>query len=82
MMTNPPGEVVKNESTIVYLPSLPNEKAVKDFDPSTAKFSGSYNLVWTEEQVEMLVSVCRQNFKDGEGEIKTALRESWLRKKN
>jgi phospholipase A2 len=53
MMMNPPAEVVKNEGAMVYLPLLPNEKAVKDFDPSTAKFRGA---VWTEELVEMLVN--------------------------
>jgi len=60
---------------------LPNDKAVPDFDPSTAKFSGSYNLVWTPEQVEMLVKVCVANFQDGEGTVKEALHEAWLRKR-
>ena len=66
---------------MIYMPLLPNEKAVPDFDPSTAKFSGSYNLVWTPEQVEMLVKVCIQNFQDGSGMIKEALHEAWQRKK-
>ncbi len=67
---------------MVYMPMLPNEKAVADFDPSTAKFSGSYNLVWTPEQVETLVKVCVQNFRDGEDTVKQALREAWQRKKD
>lgn len=79
--TNPPANVVLNESTMVYMPLLPNERAVPGFDPSTAKFSGSYNLVWTPEQVEMLVKVCKQNFADGQEDIKTALREAWMKKK-
>jgi phospholipase A2 len=80
-VTNPPAPVCHHEPTVVYMPLLPNEHAVADFDPSTAKFSGSYNLVWTPEQVEMLVKVCASNFRDGEGEIKTALRDAWMRKK-
>jgi cytosolic phospholipase A2 len=60
---------------------LPNEKAVPGFDPSTAKFSGSYNLVWTPEQVEMLIKTCTQNFRDGEATIKQVLRETWEKKK-
>jgi phospholipase A2 len=80
-VTNPPAAVCRKECTMVYLPLLPNERAVEGFDPSTAKFSGSYNLVWTPEQVEMLVKVGTANFHDGEQEIKTALRGAWQRKK-
>jgi phospholipase A2 len=50
-VTNPPAATSRKECTMVYMPLLPNEKAVAGFDPSTAKFSGSYNLVWTPEQV-------------------------------
>jgi cytosolic phospholipase A2 len=80
-VTTPPAPIVSKDCTMVYLPMLPNQKAVPDFDPSTAKFSGSYNLVWTPEQVEILVKVCRQNFRDGEDTVKLALREAWQRKK-
>lgn len=80
-VTNPPAEVHPGECTMIYMPLLPNERAVSDFDPSTAKFSGSYNLVWTPEQVETLVKVCVGNFRDGEDTIKEALHEAWQRKK-
>ena len=63
------------------MPLLPNERAVPEFDPSTAKFSGSYNLVWTEEQVEKLIKVCIQNFKDGEGTIRQLLMEVYEKKR-
>lgn len=78
---NPPADVYPGECTMVYMPILPNERAVPDFDPSTAKFSGSYNLVWTPEQVEMLVKVCSANFEDGEQTVKEALHEAYMRKK-
>ncbi|KIV81589.1 hypothetical protein PV11_03763 [Exophiala sideris] len=78
---NPPAPACLHESTMIYMPLLPNQGAVQDFDPSTAKFSGSYNLVWTREQVDMLVTVCLANFAAGEHTIKTVLRESWLKKK-
>ncbi|KAF2099753.1 FabD/lysophospholipase-like protein [Rhizodiscina lignyota] len=80
-VTNPPAPVCHQECTMVYMPLLPNERAVPDFDPSTAKFSGSYNLVWTAEQVDMLVKVCKQNFHDGHEAIQTALMDAYLRKK-
>ena len=80
-VTTPPAPIVHRDCTMVYMPLLPNEKAVPGYDPSTAKFSGSYNLVWTPEQIEMLVKVCRQNFMDGEPTLKQALKEAWQRKK-
>jgi phospholipase A2 len=80
-VTNPPAPPCLHECQMVYLPLLPNERAVHDFDPSTAKFSGSYNLVWTPDQVETLVKVCLANFAAGEDTIKSVLREAWLKKK-
>ena len=80
-VTNPPADVYPGECIMIYMPLLPNERAASDFDPSTAKFSGSYNLVWTPEQVEMLVKVCAANFEDGQQTIKESLHEAWQRKK-
>ena len=81
VVSTPPAPTVSKDCTMVYMPLLPNDAAVPDFDPSTAKFSGSYNLVWTPEQIDMLVNVCKRNFRDGEQTIKQALREAWQRKK-
>jgi phospholipase A2 len=81
-VTNPPAAACNKECTMVYLPVLPNQKAVPDFDPSTANFSGSYNLVWTPEQVEMLIKVATANSAAGETAIKEALREAWQRRKH
>jgi phospholipase A2 len=81
VVTNPPAAPVENDCIVVHMPLLPNEKAVKDFDPSTAKFSGSFNLVWRADQVEDLVRVSAANFRSGESVMKTALRDAWLRKK-
>ena len=81
-VANPPAPAVARECTMIYMPLLPNERAVAGFDPSTAKFSGSYNLVWTPEQVEMLLKVCRANFRADEGVIKEAIHEAWLRKRD
>ncbi|KAK4543636.1 hypothetical protein LTR36_005281 [Oleoguttula mirabilis] len=80
-VSTPPAPMYTKDCTMIYMPLLPNEKAVPDFDPSTAKFSGSYNLVWTAEQIETLVKVCVQNFQDGQGTIKGAMYASWQRKK-
>lgn len=80
-VTNPPAPTCHTECTMVYMPLLPNERAVPGFDPSTAKFSGPFNLVWTPEQVEMLVEVSVANFREAEATIKTALRDAWMRKK-
>lgn len=78
---NPPAPPCHQECTMVYMPLLPNEAAVHDYDPSTAPFSGSYNLVWTGEQVEMLVKVSAANLRAGEEATKIALMDAWQRKK-
>lgn len=80
-VTNPPAPTVTQDCTMVYLPLLPNEHAVPGYDPSTAKFSGSYNLVWTPEQIEMIVATSVANFKAGEATVKEAIRDAWMRKK-
>ncbi|KAK0553380.1 hypothetical protein OC846_002540 [Tilletia horrida] len=48
---------------MIYCPLLPNAR-IPDFDPSTSAFSTSYNLVWTPEQVETLVSCTKHNVED------------------
>lgn len=78
---NPPAPQIRRECGMVYLPLLPNEGAVAAFDPSTAKFSGSYNLVWTAEQVDMLMKVSEANCRAAEGAIKTALMDAYERNK-
>ncbi|KAI5370371.1 putative lysophospholipase, catalytic domain, Acyl transferase/acyl hydrolase/lysophospholipase [Septoria linicola] len=78
---NPPAPVSETECTMLYLPLLPNQKAVPDFDPSTCPWSGSYNLVWTAAQVETLVTLCKANFTEGQATIKEVLHEAWQRKK-
>lgn len=82
VVTNPPGSVTKRDCTMIYMPLLPNERGVPDFDPSTAKFSGSYNLVWTPEQVETLIKVCAANFNDGQPMLREALHEAYERRKS
>ena len=78
---NPPAPPCARVCTMVYLPLLPNERAVPGYDPSAAKFSGSYNLVWTPEQVEMIIRTSMANFLEGQDAVKEALRDAWQRKK-
>ncbi|KFA45345.1 hypothetical protein S40293_09511 [Stachybotrys chartarum IBT 40293] len=80
-VSNPPAPVFPQDCSMIYMPLLPNARAVPDFDPSTTKFSGSYNLVWTPDQVDMLVKVCEANFEDGKDVIRQVMLEAWQRKK-
>ncbi|KAH8810962.1 putative cytosolic phospholipase A2 [Xylogone sp. PMI_703] len=80
-VTNPPAPQCYQDCTMVYMPLLPNERAVPGYDPSTAKFSGSYNLVWTPEQVDMIIRTSVANFYDGQDAIKEALYNAWQRKR-
>ncbi len=52
-----------------------------EYDPSTAKFSGSYNPVWTAEQIDMIINTSVANFNNGQDTIKEALFNAWQRKK-
>lgn len=80
-VTNPPAPAAGQDCTMVYLPLLPNERAVPGYDPSTAKFSGSYNLVWTPGQVEMIIRTSVANFQAGQDTVREALFDAWQRKK-
>ncbi|KIW01190.1 uncharacterized protein PV09_07239 [Verruconis gallopava] len=81
VIVNPPAPPSKKDCTMIYVPLLPNENAVKGFDPLTAKFARSFNLIWTPEQVESLTQVAAANFREGEETIKAVLLETWLKKK-
>ncbi len=80
-VANPPAPQTHRECTMIYLPLLPNERAVPGYDPSTAKFSGSYNLVWTPEQIDMIIKTSVANFNNGQDTVKEALLNAWQRKK-
>lgn len=68
------------EPAIVYLPLLPH--AVQpDYDPSTADFSSSYNLVWTQHQVETLRITAEANVRQALPTIRSVIREAYQRKK-
>lgn len=45
-------------TTMIYMPLLPHS-CQPTYDPSTAPFSSSYNLVWTEEQVGIIRKTSR-----------------------
>jgi phospholipase A2 len=80
-VTNPPAPAAGQDCTMVYLPLLPNERAAPGYDPSTARFSGSYNLVWTPEQVEMIIRTSVANFQAGQDTVRELLSDAWQRKK-
>jgi cytosolic phospholipase A2 len=76
-----PAPICHHECAIVFMPVLPNERAVQNFNPSIAKFSGPYSLIWTPEQIEMLVQASIANFNEREETIKTALKDALMRRK-
>lgn len=77
----PPAPTVTTAANMVYMPLLANERAVPHFNPANSKFSSSYNLIWTPEQVETLMRVCAGNYAQGEPTLRQALREAWERKR-
>ncbi|EJT98789.1 FabD/lysophospholipase-like protein [Dacryopinax primogenitus] len=65
---------------VVYAPLLPN-KVHPEFDPSTAAFADSYNLVWTPEQVHTIAETQRANIVKAMPTIRDAIREAYETKK-
>lgn len=68
------------DTTMIYMPLLPHA-CQPDYDPSTAAFSSSYNLVWTEEQVGIIRKTSRANVVEGIETIRKAVREIYESKK-
>ena len=64
---------------LVYCPLFPN--AVQPgFDPSTAHYSTSYNLVWTADQVRALLRTAMANVEEGSRSIeviRAAVRDAY-----
>lgn len=72
--------LAKKPCTIVYMPLLPN-KVQPDYDPSTAPFSSSYNLVWTKDQVETIRKTSKANVAASMPILKAAIREAYETRK-
>jgi hypothetical protein len=66
--------------SLIYCPLFPN-KVNPGYDPSGAAFSGSYNLKWTEEQVQTIRLTARANFKEGLECIRLVIGEAYQRRK-
>ena len=67
----------------VYCPLLPNA-AQPGFDPTTAHYSTSYNLIWTADQVRALLRTAMANDEEGSravGVIREAVREAYESRK-
>jgi phospholipase A2 len=80
-VTNPPAPTCHTECTLVFMPLLSNEAAVPGLDVSAKNFTHWTNDVWTPEQIDMLVKVCKANFHEGQPAIRTALSDAWMKKK-
>ncbi|KAJ7449436.1 putative cytosolic phospholipase A2 [Mycena galericulata] len=61
---------------LVYLPLLP-----PTYDPSTAAFSSSYNLVWTPDEVDSIYTTAAANVRNGIETIREAVREAYERRR-
>ena len=67
--------------TIIYFPLIPNPKVGDGFDPSVEEFCSTWNFAYETKQVELLVELGKQNFREGEEEIRKVFRRVWERKR-
>jgi len=80
---NGPAEGREPDINFVYCPLLPNA-AQPGFDPTTAHYSTSYNLIWTADQVRALLRTAMANVEEGSRSVRVirdAVREAYERKK-
>ncbi|WFD18694.1 phospholipase A2 [Malassezia caprae] len=80
---NGPVEGRDPDINFVYCPLLPNA-AQPGFDPTTAHYSTSYNLIWTADQVRALLRTAMANVEEGSRSVRVirdTVREAYERKK-
>jgi phospholipase A2 len=65
---------------VVYFPFLKNEK-VPGVDPQTSDFMSTWNFVYTDEEIDKVVSLARANFDEGKDQCKRTIKAVWERKK-
>ncbi|WFD32221.1 phospholipase A2 [Malassezia sp. CBS 17886] len=68
---------------LIYCPLFPNATQ-PGFDPTTAHYSTSYNLIWTADQVRALLRTAMANVEEGSSAIETiraAVRDAYEEKK-
>lgn len=66
--------------TVVYFPLLPNPK-VPGVDPDKTDFLSTWNFIYTPEQVDKVVELARENWLEGEQQVKSTVRAVWERKR-
>ena len=66
--------------TLIYLPFIANAR-VPGVDPATAEFMGTFNFVYTPEQIEQVVALARANYEEGAEQTRRVIRGVWERKR-
>ena len=65
---------------IVYFPFLLNPK-VEGVDPVTSEYMSTWNFVYTVEEIDNVVRLAQENFREGEEKVRAAVRAVWERKR-
>lgn len=66
--------------TVIYFPFLKNKK-VPGVDPQTSDFMSTWNFVYTDDEIDKVVSLARANFEEGKEQTKRTIRAVWERKR-
>lgn len=65
---------------VIYFPFLANKK-VPGVDPQTSDFMSTWNFVYTDDEIDKVVSLARANFEQGKDQTKRTIRAVWERKR-
>ncbi|OZJ03016.1 hypothetical protein BZG36_03969 [Bifiguratus adelaidae] len=69
------------DMALAYIPLLPNA-IDPELDPCTAQFAGSYNMKWTQAQVEQMIRCIQANWKECAETVKVVVKDAWEKKRD
>ncbi|RHZ76965.1 hypothetical protein Glove_187g76 [Diversispora epigaea] len=60
---------------------IPNDKVDPTFEPATADFATLNKFAYSTENVDLMIKLAKQNWKDGEDKVKEIVIDTWKKKK-
>ncbi|CAG8443343.1 11240_t:CDS:2 [Ambispora leptoticha] len=70
-----------HDTTLVYMPFLPNEKVDKDFVPAKSKITKFNCFTYSPENVDLVTRLAKQNWSEAEEIVKSVIKDAWEKKR-
>ncbi|RHZ77875.1 hypothetical protein Glove_169g42 [Diversispora epigaea] len=72
----------QKQFVLCLLQYLPNDKVDPTFEPATADFATLNKFSYSTENVDLMIKLAKQNWKDGEEKVKEIVIDTWKKKKD